>query len=118
MLAEAAGSREKGVGSRGALIDGAILAAQITARLREEVAALKATGTTPGLTVVLVGDDPASAVYVGSKERTCKELGMNGETIRLSAGTSQAELLAVVDRLNADAGVHGILVQMPLPKQI
>jgi methylenetetrahydrofolate dehydrogenase (NADP+)/methenyltetrahydrofolate cyclohydrolase len=67
---------------------------------------------------VLVGDDPASAVYVGAKERTCIELGMQGETIRLPATTSQAELLSIVDRLNADPTVHGILVQMPLPKGI
>jgi methylenetetrahydrofolate dehydrogenase (NADP+)/methenyltetrahydrofolate cyclohydrolase len=68
--------------------------------------------------VVLVGDDPASAVYVGAKERTCIELGMRGDTLRLPATTTQDELLAIVDRLNADAAVHGILVQMPLPKQI
>jgi methylenetetrahydrofolate dehydrogenase (NADP+)/methenyltetrahydrofolate cyclohydrolase len=82
------------------------------------VAVLGAKGVTPGLTVVLVGDDPASAVYVGAKERTCIELGMQGETIRLPATTSQAELLSIVDRLNADPTVHGILVQMPLPKGI
>ncbi|HTR76549.1 MAG TPA: tetrahydrofolate dehydrogenase/cyclohydrolase catalytic domain-containing protein, partial [Gemmatimonadaceae bacterium] len=91
-------------------------------RIRDElvgaVGALKALGITPGLTVVLVGDDPASAVYVGSKEKTSIELGMHGETIRLSADTTQEELLAVVDRLNADPEVHGILVQMPLPRQI
>ena len=104
--------------ARGALIDGAALAADITARLAQQVAQLKARGVTPGLSVVLVGDDAASAVYVGSKERTSNELGMHGETIRLPASTSQDELLAVVDRLNADPRVHGILVQMPLPKQI
>jgi len=82
------------------------------------VAALVAEGVTPGLTVVLVGDDPASAVYVGAKERACREAGIRGETIRLPASTSQAELLAVVDRLNADASVDGILVQMPLPRQL
>src|SRR4051812_16332115 len=117
MLADV-GSREPGVGSRGGLIDGAVLAEQITTRVRGQVGQLKARGVTPGLTVVLVGEDAASAVYVGSKERTCKELGMNGETIRLPASSSQAELLAVIDRLNADTAVHGILVQMPLPKQI
>src|SRR5262245_57793603 len=102
----------------GALIDGGALAERIKADVAAKVAALKARGVTPGLTVVLVGDDPASAVYVGSKERTCIELGMHGETIRLPATTAQDELLAIVDRLNADPTVHGILVQMPLPKQI
>jgi methylenetetrahydrofolate dehydrogenase (NADP+)/methenyltetrahydrofolate cyclohydrolase len=72
----------------------------------------------PGLTVVLVGEDPASAVYVRNKEKGSVEAGMKGETIRMSAATTQDELLAVVDRLNADPTVHGILVQMPLPKQI
>ena len=100
------------------LIDGTKLAARVTSEVATKVAALKARGVTPGLTVVLVGDDPASAVYVGSKERTCIELGMNGETIRKAATISQEELLAIVDRLNADPAVHGILVQMPLPKHI
>ena len=100
------------------LIDGTKLAAQVTSEVATKVAELKARGVTPGLTVVLVGDDPASAVYVGSKERTCIELGMNGETIRKPATISQDELLAIIDRLNADAAVHGILVQMPLPKHI
>jgi methylenetetrahydrofolate dehydrogenase (NADP+)/methenyltetrahydrofolate cyclohydrolase len=100
------------------LIDGTRLAAQVQAEVAVQVAALKARGITPGLTVVLVGEDPASAVYVGSKERTCKELGMNGETIRRPDTIDQAELLAIVDRLNADPAVHGILVQMPLPKHI
>ena len=103
---------------RGTLIDGVALADRIRDELVGAVGALKALGITPGLTVVLVGDDPASAVYVGSKEKTSIELGMHGETIRLSADTTQEELLAVVDRLNADPEVHGILVQMPLPRQI
>ena len=68
--------------------------------------------------MVLVGDDAASAVYVGSKERTCIELGMQGETIRRPATITQGELLAIVDQLNDDPKIHGILVQMPLPKQI
>ena len=84
----------------------------------ERVAELAARGVTPGLSVVLVGDDPASAVYVGAKERTCIELGMRGETIRRAATIGQDELLSIVDRLNADPAVHGILVQMPLPKHI
>lgn len=104
--------------SAGTLIDGAALAARIKSEVETRVAALKARGVTPGLSVVLVGDDPASAVYVGSKERTCIELGMHGETIRRPATISQDELIAIVDRLNADPAVHGILVQMPLPKHI
>ncbi len=103
---------------RGALIDGAVLAAKVTAEVGNDVRALAARGMTPGLTVVLVGDDPASAVYVGSKERTCIELGMRGETIRRPASITQSELLDIVDRLNTDPAVHGILVQMPLPKHI
>ncbi len=102
----------------GTLIDGAALAARIKSDVETRVAALKARGVTPGLSVVLVGDDPASAVYVGSKERTCIELGMHGETIRKPATISQDELIAIVDRLNADPAVHGILVQMPLPRHI
>jgi methylenetetrahydrofolate dehydrogenase (NADP+)/methenyltetrahydrofolate cyclohydrolase len=100
------------------VIDGTALAARMQGEVARRVASLGAKGITPGLTVVLVGDDPASAVYVGAKERTCIELGMHGETIRLPATTSQAELVSIVDRLNADSAVHGILVQMPLPKGI
>jgi methylenetetrahydrofolate dehydrogenase (NADP+)/methenyltetrahydrofolate cyclohydrolase len=100
------------------VIDGTALAARMQGEVARRVAVLGAKGVTPGLTVVLVGDDPASAVYVGAKERTCIELGMQGETIRLPATTNQAELLSIVDRLNADPTVHGILVQMPLPKGI
>jgi methylenetetrahydrofolate dehydrogenase (NADP+)/methenyltetrahydrofolate cyclohydrolase len=103
---------------RAELIDGTVIARKVTEQVAAEVALLKTKDIVPGLTVVLVGDDPASAVYVGAKERTCHELGMHGETIRLPAETTQEELLAVVDRLNMDPTVHGILVQMPLPKQI
>jgi methylenetetrahydrofolate dehydrogenase (NADP+)/methenyltetrahydrofolate cyclohydrolase len=99
-------------------IDGVAIAAKVRARVAEDAAALKARGVVPGLTAVLVGDDPASAVYVASKEKACKEAGMNGATIRLGAETTEAELLAVIDRLNADPAVHGILVQMPVPKQM
>lgn len=102
----------------GGIIDGAALAERVTSDLVERVAALKRAGVTPGLTVVLVGDDPASAVYVGAKERTSHELGMHGETLRRSASITQEELLAIVDQLNDDPRVHGILVQMPLPKHI
>src|SRR5215470_13908066 len=100
------------------LIDGTALAARMQGEVARRVGALKARGVTPGLTVVLVGDDPASAVYVGAKERTGVELGMRGETIRLPGSTSQSELVGILDRLNADPAVHGILVQMPLPKGI
>jgi methylenetetrahydrofolate dehydrogenase (NADP+) / methenyltetrahydrofolate cyclohydrolase len=100
------------------LIDGAALAERVTREVAVRVAELAERGVTPGLTVVLVGDEPASAVYVSSKERTCRELGMHGETLRLPATTTQRELIEIVDRLNADRSIHGILVQMPLPKQI
>jgi methylenetetrahydrofolate dehydrogenase (NADP+)/methenyltetrahydrofolate cyclohydrolase len=100
------------------LIDGVALAKKIRAEVATDVAELRARGITPGLSVVLVGEDPGSAVYVGAKEKASREAGMTGETIRLPATTSQEELLAVVRRLNADPAVHGILVQMPLPKQI
>jgi methylenetetrahydrofolate dehydrogenase (NADP+)/methenyltetrahydrofolate cyclohydrolase len=100
------------------MIDGNAIARAVRADVARDVALLREQGIIPGLTVVLVGDNPASAVYVRSKEKASVEAGMVGETIRLSANTSESELLALVDRLNADARVHGILVQMPLPKQI
>jgi methylenetetrahydrofolate dehydrogenase (NADP+)/methenyltetrahydrofolate cyclohydrolase len=100
------------------IIDGAAVANKVLADVAVSAAALAKHGVVPGLTVVLVGDDAASAVYVGAKEKACHAAGMNGETIRMPASTTQAELLAVIDRLNADPGIHGILVQMPLPKQI
>ncbi|MES2179240.1 MAG: tetrahydrofolate dehydrogenase/cyclohydrolase catalytic domain-containing protein [Gemmatimonadota bacterium] len=100
------------------LIDGTALAKLIRGEVAAEVTGLHAKGVTPGLTVVLVGDDAASAVYVGAKEKASREAGMAGETIRLPSTTTQAELLALVGQLNADTTVHGILVQMPLPKHI
>jgi methylenetetrahydrofolate dehydrogenase (NADP+)/methenyltetrahydrofolate cyclohydrolase len=100
------------------LIDGTVLADRVCAETSVRVKALKARGVTPGLTVILVGDDAASSVYVGSKEKTCTSLGMNGETMRMLATVSEAELLGVIDTLNADPKVHGILVQMPLPKHM
>jgi methylenetetrahydrofolate dehydrogenase (NADP+)/methenyltetrahydrofolate cyclohydrolase len=103
---------------RAGIIDGAAVSRAIRDEVARDVARLRERGIVPGLTVVLVGDDPASAVYVRSKEKACIEAGMKGETIRLPATTSQDELVAVVDRLNGDPTVHGILVQMPLPKQI
>lgn len=100
------------------LISGTAIAAQIREEVAHDVAELVARGITPGLTVVLIGDDAASAVYVGAKEKASKAAGMAGETIRLPAETTQQELLALVDKLNADDKVHGILVQMPLPKHM
>lgn len=100
------------------LIDGAAVARAVRERVADEVRALADAGITPGLTVVLVGDDPASAVYVGAKAKASAEAGIRGEQIRLPATTAEAELLAIVDQLNADPAVHGILVQMPLPPQI
>lgn len=101
------------------LIDGKAFAATLRARLAEQVAALKtARGITPGLAVVLVGDDPASHVYVRNKGKQCREAGMASFEHRLPDTTSQAELLAVVARLNADPAVHGILVQLPLPRHL
>ncbi len=100
------------------IIDGKAVAASVLEECRAEVAALKAKGTRPGLAVVLVGDDPASHVYVGSKVRTCGELGLHSEKIVLPATATQEELIAVVRRLNADPAIHGILVQSPPPKHI
>jgi methylenetetrahydrofolate dehydrogenase (NADP+)/methenyltetrahydrofolate cyclohydrolase len=112
---DAAAAAPRGTAS---LIDGVALAAEVRAQVKVDVALLAGAGVTPGLTVVLVGDDPASAVYVGAKEKASREAGMAGETIRLPATTSQAQLVALVEQLNLDDRVHGILVQMPLPASI
>jgi methylenetetrahydrofolate dehydrogenase (NADP+)/methenyltetrahydrofolate cyclohydrolase len=100
------------------IIDGNAIAKLVREDVARDVAELARRGIVPGLTVVLVGDDPASAVYVRSKGKASVEVGMKSDTIRLPATTPQQELLDLVDRLNADPAVHGILVQMPLPKQI
>ena len=101
------------------LIDGKATAAALRARIATQVAAMKADhGVTPGLAVVLVGDDPASAVYVRSKGRAVEEAGMAGWQHRLAADASQDELLALIGRLNADNAVNGILVQLPLPRHM
>ncbi|MEM7244074.1 MAG: bifunctional methylenetetrahydrofolate dehydrogenase/methenyltetrahydrofolate cyclohydrolase FolD [Acidobacteriota bacterium] len=106
-------------GSVATKLDGKAIAGRIQDRVAGRVRAFtEAAGRAPGLTVVLVGDDPASAVYVGSKERTAGELGMSSKSIRLSADTPHDEVLATVERLNADDEVDGILVQLPLPDQI
>ena len=100
-------------------IDGKAFAAGLRAKIAGQVAALKAEhGITPGLAVVLVGDDPASQVYVASKGKQTVEVGMNSYEHRLPADAGQAELLALIGRLNADPEVHGILVQLPLPAHI
>jgi methylenetetrahydrofolate dehydrogenase (NADP+) / methenyltetrahydrofolate cyclohydrolase len=100
------------------LIDGVAIARQIRDEVACDVVRLAQRGIVPGLTVVLVGDDPASAVYVRSKGKATEEAGMRSATIRLPADTAHAQLLAHIDALNADPAVHGMLVQMPLPKQI
>lgn len=100
------------------IIDGAAAADRLRARVSREVARLKGLGLTPGLAVVLVGEDPASAVYVRSKARRTREVGMESVEHRLAAETQTEELLDLVGRLNADPQVHGILVQLPLPPQV
>ena len=105
--------------TRARLIDGKAAAAALRAEIAEEVAAIKAArGKVPGLHVVLVGDDPASRVYVASKEKLAVQVGMNSQAHRLPAETTQAELLAKLAELNANDAVDGILVQLPLPKHI
>ncbi|MBK6691573.1 MAG: bifunctional methylenetetrahydrofolate dehydrogenase/methenyltetrahydrofolate cyclohydrolase FolD [Myxococcales bacterium] len=101
------------------ILDGKKLAETVRGEVKEGVLAfVKRFGRAPGLHVILVGDDPASAVYTRNKEKASKEVGMNGELHRLPAETSEAELLALIARLNDDASVDGILVQLPLPKSI
>ena len=101
------------------LIDGKKISGQIRNRLAEEVQELnKKTGKTPGLATVLVGDDPASAVYVRNKNKICGELGFKSFEQKLSADTSEEKLLQLVGKLNSNKDIHGILVQLPLPDQI
>jgi methylenetetrahydrofolate dehydrogenase (NADP+)/methenyltetrahydrofolate cyclohydrolase len=100
------------------LIDGRFVAGQIQNELTARIAALKTRGVAPGLAFVRVGEDPASKVYVGRKEKACADLGIISETHVLSEQTSEAELLALLARLNAARHLHGILVQAPLPKHI
>ncbi len=101
------------------IIDGKKVSSEIRAEIKERVAQLnKAYGKVPGLAVVLVGDDAASAVYVRMKGKGCEEVGMNSFQHILPGATSQSELLALIDKLNKDSNVNGILVQLPLPKQI
>ncbi len=100
------------------LIDGRAIAEKVYTELRAAIATLESEGTTPGLAVVLVGDDPASRAYVRSKDKMCRELGLHSVKLELPAETTQDELLARVDELNRDPAIHGILVQSPPPKQI
>lgn len=100
------------------IIDGKQVAAEMRAELKEKVAALKAKGVTPGLAVVLVGEDPASKSYVTAKERACEEIGIYSDDNRLPADTTEEDLLALIATLNADPKINGILVQLPLPKHI
>jgi methylenetetrahydrofolate dehydrogenase (NADP+)/methenyltetrahydrofolate cyclohydrolase len=100
------------------VIDGRAVSRALLQHIGEEARGLVARGVTPGLSVVIVGEDPASQVYVRSKGKTARELGFRSEQHDLSLATSEDELLALVQRLNADSGVHGILVQLPLPKHI
>lgn len=100
------------------LIDGRAIAAQIQQELAARVSALKSRGVSPGLAFVRVGEDPASKVYVGRKEKACAELGIVSETHVLPESTSEADLLELLARLNAASHLHGILVQAPLPRQI
>ena len=100
------------------IIDGKQVAADMRAELKVKVAKLKDKGVTPGLAVVLVGEDPASKSYVTAKERACEEIGIYSDDNRLPAETTEEDLLALIDKLNKDPKINGILVQLPLPKHI
>lgn len=100
------------------IIDGKAIAQQIRQEIKAKVEELKAKGKQPGLAVVLVGEDPASQTYVRSKEKACHETGIYSEVYRLPVTTSEADLLALIDKLNANQKIHGILVQLPVPEHI
>lgn len=100
------------------IIIGKEVAAEMRAALKEEVASLKEKGISPGLSVILIGDNPASQSYVKAKARACEEIGIVSEVIKRDASITEEELLAEIDRLNENPNVHGILVQLPLPKHI
>jgi len=100
------------------VINGRDLAQELRGKMKEEVSTLKEKGIHPHLTVILVGDDPASKSYVAGKEKASAETGISSEIIRLSEDTSEAELLTTIDKLNNNKNVHGILVQLPLPEHI
>jgi len=100
------------------IIDGKQIALDVRAGVAEKVAALKAKGITPCLAVVLVGENPASVSYVTGKRKALAEAGMADKSVELPENTSEEDLLALIDKLNKDDSVHGILVQLPLPKHI
>ena len=100
------------------LLDGKLMSDELRVRIAERVAALKEKGVQPGLAVILVGEDPASQIYVRNKEKGCEQVGMHSVAIRLPAETTQEELEGHIRALNADASIHGILVQLPLPKHL
>ena len=100
------------------IIDGKQVAADMRAELKEEVAKLKEQGIVPGLGVILVGEDPASKSYVTAKERTCEELGIYSDDNRLPEDATQEDLMALVEKMNKDPKINGILVQLPLPKHL
>ena len=100
------------------IIDGKQVAADMRAELKDEVARLKEKGIVPGLGVILVGEDPASKSYVTAKERTCEEIGIYSDDNRLPAETSQQDLMALVEKMNEDPKINGILVQLPLPDHL
>ncbi|WP_342525473.1 bifunctional methylenetetrahydrofolate dehydrogenase/methenyltetrahydrofolate cyclohydrolase FolD [Chryseomicrobium sp. FSL W7-1435] len=100
------------------IIDGKAIAEQVILKVKDRVSVLNEQGILPGLTVILVGDDPASQTYVGSKERTSTRLGMKSDVISRPSSLTEDELLALIDDLNQDHSVHGILVQLPLPKHM
>src|SRR5438045_6798813 len=100
------------------LIDGRTVAERVYAGLRRDIAELKARGVTPGLAVILVGDNPASRAYVRSKDKMCHELGLHSVKLELPASITQSELLARVEECNRDSTIHSILVQSPPPEHI
>src|SRR5256885_16149331 len=100
------------------IIDGKAVAAEIRAEVAERVRALAAAGRTPGLAAVLVGDDPASHVYVSAKQKDCAEVGIASQRVELPADASQEQLLEEIARLNADPAVSGMIVQLPVPGHI
>ena len=100
------------------LLDGKVMSEELRARIAERVVRLQEKGVTPGLAVILVGEDPASQIYVRNKEKGCEQVGMHSVAIRLPAETTQEELEGHIRALNVDASIHGILVQLPLPKHL
>ncbi len=100
------------------LLDGKAISEELRVQIAQRVAALQAKGITPGLAVILVGEDPASQIYVRNKEKGCEQVGMHSVTIRMPAETTQAALEEQIHLLNADASIHGILVQLPLPAHL